>query len=186
MRQRRTPAGTAAGGHRNDFRREDGQDQLVSSLQTARAAFQRIMVEEAALLAESMNPEWRGVARKILGISGGDFGPENEARIATMRKVVDGEPYAMFALAREMVADDEVDGGMRVAAGALVCMHCVFTLKQHAADPAASGEKELMEVLESIPGPIAGLVGDDLAIIARRSPYEDVRSAAKALVDQSE
>ncbi len=186
MRQRRTPAGTAAGGHRNDFRREDGQDQLLASLQDARGAFQSIMVEEAALLAESMNPEWRGVARKILGISGGEFEPEQEARIATMRKVVDGDPYAMFALARGMVEDDEVDGDMRVRAGALVCMHSIVVLKQHAADPASSGEKELMEILESLMPPIAGMLCGDLAVIARRSPYENVRSAAKAIVDQGE
>lgn len=185
MRQRRTPAG-AAGGHRNDFRREDGQDQLISSLQAARGAFQHVMVEETALLAESMNPEWRGVARKILGICGDDFGPENEARIATMRKVVEGDPYAMFALAREMVEDDEVDGSMRVCAGALVCMHSIVVLKQHAVDPSSSREKELMEILESIQPPITRLLGDDLIIIARRSPYENVRSAAKAIVDQSE
>ena len=141
------------------------------------------MVEETASLAESMNPEWRGVGRKILGIGGETFPPQEEGRIATLRKVVDGEPYAMFALARELISDADIDPQMREYAGTLVCMHSIVVLKAHAVDPAASREKELMEILETIGQPIISMLSADLEMIAKRSPYESVRTTARAMLD---
>jgi hypothetical protein len=185
MKRRRGPASGPAGRDpKRDFQRDDGQDELLSALDKARMVFRSGMAEETALLADSLNPEWRGIARKILGIGGAQFDAEDEARIATMRKVIDGEPYAMFALAREMLDGEELEPAMRERAGTLVCIHSIVVLKQHAADPAASREKELMEILEVIGQPIISMLSADLELIARRSPYENVRSAARAVLDQ--
>jgi hypothetical protein len=145
------------------------------------------MLTKAALLAESLNPDSRLAGRKILGIGEGQLGPYDESRIATMRRVVDGEPYAMFVLAREMVMDEEVVGTLRVYAGALVSMHSIMAVKLHAIDPSkGAGETELMESLECISPPVVTLLADDLAVISRKSPYESVRSTAKAMIDQTD
>ena len=184
-KRRAIPA--AANDQKRDFRREDGHDELLSALHNARSTFQCAMLMEAASLAESLNPDWRLAGRKILGIEDGQLLPPDESRIATMKMVIDGDHYAMFALAREMVMDDEVEGTMRVYAGALVSMHSIVALKLHAIEPSkGAGEKELMEALECISSPLAALLADDLAIIARRSPYENVRSVAKAMIDHAD
>ncbi len=170
---------------KSDFRREDGQDEVLEALGKARDGFRGAMAEESALLAESLDPEFRKVGRRILGITNAEFDAEQEARIATIIKVIDGDPRAMFALACQMVEDDEVDGPMKAYAATLMTLHAIVSLRTHAGDPQGEAdEAELMKSLEMLPPPIAPMIFDELSLISRKSPFEGVRTAARAVLDQ--
>ncbi len=169
---------------KRDFRREDGQDDVLAALAKARDSFRDAMATESAFLAESLDPEFRRVGRKILGIEDSRFDEAQERRIATIIKVIEGDPKAMFALACNMVEGGEAEGEMKAFAATLLTLHAIIALRAHAGDPQGGDEGELMKSLELLPPPIGPMIYEELYAISRRSRFEDVRSAAKAMLDQ--
>ncbi len=166
-----------------DFQRE--RDEVSDALDKARDGFRGAMARESALLAESLDPSFRSVGRTILGIEHARFDEEQEARIATIIKVIDGDARAMFALSCQMLAGEEIDDEMRAYAATLATLHAISALRAHASDlHGLADESELVKSIEMLPPPIAPMIQDELSLISRKSPFEGVRIAARAVLDQ--
>ncbi|MEW6722063.1 MAG: hypothetical protein AB1324_02285 [Candidatus Micrarchaeota archaeon] len=154
-------------------------------VESSRREFQALILHETALMADSWVPEQRVTARTILGI--GDcasvsvrFSRQDRARIATMKKVFRDEGRAIDALAANVLKEESLgDDEIRRKASKLVGARSSLLIKKHAAGSARGpNEKELLEAIESLDSRILAPLREDLARIARESPYESVRRAA--------
>jgi hypothetical protein len=168
----------------SDPRRPPGMDVLLDSLQSARGALQAGLAVETAIMAESLHPEVRATGRRILGIWDDALEPGLEEKAQAMKKAVDGNPDALYALAKEMLGDDEVGGEMGAFAMALLCMQSIVSIKQHAIEPSSGPrESELLWMLETLGPSVVEAVGEDLELIAKKSPFKSVKKAARAVLE---
>lgn len=160
-------------------------------LDESRVDFRQRLLNETAAMANSLVPEARLAARKILGAT--DFmkfdvqlDGETLKRVRSIRKVIDGNNKLTDLFAKEILKDKDVENeGLKKIAAKLISVRSVVLIKKHIRNPRTGPkEQELIEALESLDEKLVAPMHDELKQLARRSPYESVKRAAMAILER--
>jgi hypothetical protein len=164
---------------------------LQSMLEESRTAFRHHLLVETAEMANSWVPEYRAVARRILGTN--DFvkmdvqlDRDTMKKVRSLKKVIGGNNKLTDAYAREVVKDKEVESdNMKKIAAKLVSVGSAVLIRRHIKNPRTGPkEQELVEALESLDEKLVAPMHEELKQLARKSPYESVKRAAMAILER--
>lgn len=174
---------TRAFGKLDEPERITDKKQLLEKLVYSREEFRKLVTLEAVAMSNSLDPEWRAVARKIFGIEKKQFDPVQEIMISNLKGAVEGNERKIYTLAKSMMENGDIDDKMKLMSASIVCMHSIYLIKQHAESPnIGPTEEELVELIEGLLPSLVPILLDDLKRISKESPYVDVKRSAHFVV----